>query len=73
MPPLFSKKTSEGFELLGTQKTSKWDDDEGDIPIARNREKIVEEIERGKKATNGRVYLDRWDAMLDAGKVGVRC
>ena len=73
VPPLFSKKTSEGFELLGTQKTSKWDDDEGDIPIARNREKIVEEIEKGKKATNGRVYLDRWDAMLDAGKVGVRC
>ena len=66
------------FGLLGNRPVDQWDDDGDDgrghdQQVARGgqeRMKILETLEKDLNKRKRGMFLDRWDAMLDQGKVG---
>ena len=66
------------YNLLGNMAVDRWDGDDGDGDDQRghkhDRSKLVKQIERKEAERKRKMYLDRWDAMLDQGKVsGFAC
>lgn len=73
-------KKESGFQLLGNLGVSRWDEEEakddgvaprlGGVETALDtRGKIVNTIEKQEKARKRKMHLDRWDSLLDQGKV----
>jgi ubiquitin C-terminal hydrolase len=71
---------SKGSDLLGNLGVSKWDDDDGGKEQNNLTEKhaskgqidrgrIVKEMEKQERLRKRKMHLDRWDALLDQGKV----
>lgn len=59
--------------LLGNQNVSKWDDDdESEEPTKKKdnefRKKVAELTKKNEKERKRKMYLDRWDSELDAGR-----
>jgi hypothetical protein len=64
---------AEGFDLLGTVQVDKWDDTEVDDDatkaISRQaRPAIVRQMQKVESSKKRKMYLDKWDTMLDQGK-----
>ena len=61
------------YNLLGNMAVDRWDDEdgEGDDHSGRkhDRSKLVKQIETKETERKRKMFLDRWDAMLDQGKV----
>lgn len=74
-------RTSDDFALLGNQQISKWDDDSdsespekqaeqpanGDSRL-QERKTIVRQIDKTANTRKRKMFLDRWDSILDQGK-----
>lgn len=59
--------------LLGNQNVSKWDDDEESEKPSKKQENefrknVAELNKKSEKEKKRKMYLDRWDAELDAGR-----
>jgi len=71
------EKGARGTNLLGSKAVSAWNDDEESIiksvttkdSIERKREALVGEMNLNERKRKRKLYLDRWDAKLDEGKV----
>mmetsp|Transcript_4357 Transcript_4357/g.4940 ORF Transcript_4357/g.4940 Transcript_4357/m.4940 type:complete len:1146 (+) Transcript_4357:22-3459(+) len=68
------------FQLLGNMGVSRWDDDENDDDeknsnrsnksgVYRDREHIVKKIVKQDRSRKRKMHLDRWDSLLDQGKM----
>ena len=73
-----SKAKGSGFELLGNRTISKWDEAEepetsGKLyrrnKVSRERSQIVASIEKQERSKKRKMHLDRWDSVLDQGRV----
>ena len=72
-------KKESSFQLLGSIGVSKWDDEEtkddgiapqtGNTTALEARGQIVAKIEKQEKTRKRKMHLDRWDSVLDQGKV----
>jgi hypothetical protein len=71
---------SKGSDLLGNLGVSKWDDADGGKEqnnVAEqhsskghiDRGRIVKDMEKQERSRKRKMHLDRWDALLDQGKV----
>lgn len=74
------------YELLGNLTVNKWGDEEEtlgsqadqsnkseEVPgVSHERGRIVEKMNKQEKSRKRRMYLDRWDSLLDQGKVCIR-
>jgi ubiquitin C-terminal hydrolase len=77
IPRLYAKGT--GFELLGNRGVTKWDDEENEKQdtkagakegkSSQERKHIVANMEKQERARKRKIHLDRWDSVLDQGKV----
>jgi ubiquitin C-terminal hydrolase len=59
----------ESFDLLGSDKTLKWDDHDVSQHISVHRKKIVTELGDDERHRKRKMNASRWDAFLDQGKV----
>lgn len=80
-----SRSRDQQHELLGSVKVGKWDDDDdegeehdGDIPTPTSKPELaqfeqranaIKQLDGRERSRKRKMYLDRWDAMLDEGKV----
>ncbi len=66
--PSYSQSSSSENVLLGSSKVSKWDDEE-DGNHGSFRESLVNQLKQEQKSHKRAMYLNSWDAALDAGRV----
>lgn len=66
--PSYSQSSNSENVLLGSSKVSKWDD-EGDGKDGSFRESLVNQLKHEQKNRKRAMYLNSWDAALDAGRV----
>lgn len=67
------------YHLLGNLKVDAWDDDSdddsppearrGQTPASNERAGIVQQVEKKEQKRKRQMFVDRWDANLDLGKV----
>lgn len=57
------------LELLGSKRIARWGDDDGAGATTSNRRAALEEIEKESRILKRTMQLDRWDSVLDQGKV----
>ena len=63
------------FDLLGNMGVSRWDDEDDNgsntnqKTVAGDRNNIVQGMEKQERSRKRRMFLDRWDSILDQGKV----
>ena len=64
------------FELLGNTGVSRWDEDDHEQgsdpkqkPSNAGRSNIVGSMEKQERSRKRKMHLDRWDSLLDQGKV----
>lgn len=80
--PLSNKETA--YSLLGNKSVGGWADEDTDetgttntspttpksaLQVEENRRSILKQIDRKDSSRKRKMFLDRWDAMLDQGKV----
>jgi ubiquitin C-terminal hydrolase len=70
------------FQLLGNLEVQRWDDDDdywggetaarqtsgSESSVRKDREKVVEKIQKEDQSRKRKMHLDRWDAFLDQGR-----
>jgi ubiquitin C-terminal hydrolase len=62
---------SEDYALLGNQRVGRWDDEGDDVATRqhdRGRENLIQQMDKKESNRKRKMYLDRWDAMLDQGQ-----
>jgi hypothetical protein len=77
-----SEQKGAGFELLGNLGVSRWDEDDDDGGntsterrksqegrASQHRNHIVAKMDKQERSRKRKMHLDRWDAVLDQGKV----
>jgi hypothetical protein len=78
-----SEPKGAGFELLGNLGVSRWDEEEDDDGgntsterrkaqegrASHHRNHIVAKMDKQDRSRKRKMHLDRWDALLDQGKV----
>jgi hypothetical protein len=77
-PKSTAAKTQDAeHELLGSVRVGKWDDDDVDASDFKasntaqsdQRKNALKQLEKRDRLRKRKMHLDRWDAMLDEGKV----
>ena len=63
----------EEHELLGSIRVGKWDDngDDDDALHSGQRKNALKQLEKHDRSRKRNMYLDRWDSMLDEGRVSL--